>query len=241
MRVEQAKLALRNAGLRLSNHLWDPYQRPLELMPEVTPDPMELRSASQVLPADSTVARVIEEHPTMLMTRARIDQLEVDRRLRAEMLKPEVGLKYQWLGDATANAATPDDGHLVGLGFRMPLLLRRERGELSIARLRLTDAELGLDRDRTMLRNKVRERINEIQALGNQVAIGAAMVRDYERLLAGETQRFRAGESSLFLVNGRELPLIESRLKQVDLELKLRKAWFALDHDAGTLWNAWTP
>lgn len=241
MRVEQSRLATRNAALRLSNHLWDPYQRPLELQPEAVPDPGDLRTPGLPLPSDSTIARVIEQHPTMLQARARIDQLEVDRRLRAEMLKPELGLKYQWLGDAANAEGTRGDGHQMGVGFRMPLLLRKERGELSMARLRLTDAELAMDRERNTLRNKVRERANEIATLSTQVQLGAAMVRDYERLLAGESQRFRAGESSLFLVNGRELPLIESRLKQVDLELKLRKAWFALDHDAGILWSAWQP
>jgi len=65
------------------------------------------------------------------------------------------------------------------------------------------------------------------------------MVVNNERLLAGETQRFQAGESSLFLVNAREVPLIDARIRQVELDARLRKAWFALDHEAGTLWNAW--
>ena len=65
------------------------------------------------------------------------------------------------------------------------------------------------------------------------------LVVNNERLLAGENQRFSAGESSLFLVNAREVPLIDARIRQVDLEARLRKAYFALDHEAGTLWQAW--
>ena len=65
------------------------------------------------------------------------------------------------------------------------------------------------------------------------------MVVNNERLLAGENQRFAAGESSLFLVNAREVPLIDTRIRQVDLEARLRKAYFSLDHEAGTLWRAW--
>ncbi|MBK6370333.1 MAG: hypothetical protein IPF64_11045 [Flavobacteriales bacterium] len=48
-----------------------------------------------------------------------------------------------------------------------------------------------------------------------------------ERLLNGEMQRFNSGENSLFHVNRREVPLIETRLG---------KALFALDLDPGTLW-----
>jgi outer membrane protein TolC len=109
-----------------------------------------------------------------------------------------------------------------------------------LAKLRFTDAELGLERDRTMIRNKVLERLNDIATYRQQTDLGAEMVTNYARLLSGESQRFSVGESSLFLVNGREVPLIESRLKQIEYEAKLRKAYFALDHDAGTLWRAWS-
>ena len=76
-------------------------------------------------------------------------------------------------------------------------------------------------------------------AFGDQVRLGAEMVVNNERLLAGENQRFAVGESSLFLVNAREVPLIDTRTKQVEREARLRKAYFSLDHEAGTLWRAW--
>ena len=178
-------------------------------------------------------------------SQARIDQIEVDRRLRAEFLKPQLDLKYNWLGNGGALSNEPGttllgDGHQLGVGFQMPLLLRRERGELTLAKLRLTDAELSLERDQAVIRNKILERRNDIATYRQQTDLGADMVTNYARLLNAETQRFEVGESSLFIVNGREVPLIESRLKQVAFEAKLRKAYFALDHDAGTLWNAWT-
>ena len=96
-----------------------------------------------------------------------------------------------------------------------------------------------LERDRLRIRNKINERVNDIAVFGDQVRLGADMVVNNERLLAGENQRFAAGESSLFLVNAREVPLIDARIRQVDLEARLRKAFFSLDHEAGTLWRAW--
>ena len=169
---------------------------------------------------------------------------EVDRRLRAEFLRPELDLKYQWLGDGGALNNEPGitplgQGYQFGVGFQMPLFLRRERGELAIAKLRLADASLGLDRDRLRIRNRINERVNDINTFADQVRLGAEMVVNNERLLAGENQRFAAGESSLFLVNAREVPLIDTRIRQVDLEARLRKAYFSLDHEAGTLWRAW--
>lgn len=180
----------------------------------------------------------------LVQNSARIDQMEVDRRLRAEFLKPDLDVKYQWLGSGGAlngenGNSLLGQGHQLGVGFSMPLFLRRERGELTLAKLRTTDAELGLARDRTVIRNRIQERLNDIATFREQVDLGSSMVVNNARLLNGETQRFSAGESSLFLVNGREVPLIETRIRQVDLEARLRKAYFALDHEAGTLWSAW--
>jgi outer membrane protein TolC len=244
MRQQAAMLGFRNAGLRLSNHLWDGDQRPLEIGPLVMPDPGDLSSPAGLVVRPSQIDSALTEHPLILQTRARIDQFDVERRLRTEMLKPQLDLKYQWLGDGQ-NLSGSDDGPLLGNGhewgvaFSMPLLLRRERGELGLARLRLSNAELGLDRDSRVIRTRVLERVNDINTFREQTDLGARMVLNQERLLTGEMQRFEAGESSLFLVNQREVPLIDARLRQVDLEARLRKAFFHLDHEAGTLWQAW--
>lgn len=244
MRQQQSYLNFRNAGLRLSNHLWDAAQRPLELQPTVVPLVLDLASPEVFALADSSIDRAIEAHPKLLQARAKLDQFEVDSRYRAELLKPQLDLQYLWLGaggavNNEAGTTLLNEGHQVGVGFKMPLFLRKERGELSLAKLRAADAELDLERDRTVIRNKVLERLNDITTYRQQTDLSAKMVTNYARLLSGETQRFAAGESSLFLINGREIPLIESRLEQVEYEVKLRKAYFALDHDAGMLWTAW--
>ncbi|MCC6399788.1 MAG: TolC family protein [Flavobacteriales bacterium] len=245
MRLAQAELNVRNTALRLSNHLWDQALRPLELDPATRPMERDLESPDGAPSLDSLVVRAERTHPLLLQAQARIDQLEVDRRLRAEMLRPQLDLKYMVLGDARRlngeSGSWVDGGDQQwGVGFRMPLLLRRERGELSLARLRVTEAELGLERDRTVIANRVAERANETGTLRQQTDLGALTVRNYGALLEGENRRFEVGESSLFLVNAREVALLEARIKQVDLEARLRKAWFATDLEAGVLWRTLT-
>jgi outer membrane protein TolC len=119
----------------------------------------------------------------------------------------------------------------------MPLLLRKERGDLSLARLRQTEAQLDIDRERQLIRTTIGRRSNELALLERQVRLGGSMVSNYAGLLYGENRRFQAGESSLFLVNQREVALLDSRLKQIDLQAKYRKAFFVLDKDAGILWS----
>lgn len=242
MRLQDAELDLISAGLILSNHLWDEALRPLELGPEVVPDTTELAPPSAPPILDTLLADAQQLHPDLLEREGRIQQLEVERRLRTEMLKPKLDLSgallsgggvFQGEGGPTWQ---PADRQL-GAYFSMPLLLRRERGDLSLASLRLSDAELSLERQRLGIRNNVEKRYNELTTLEQQVELGAQMVRNYEGLLNGENNRFAAGESSLFLVNQREVVLLDSRFKQVDLEAKRRKAHFTLDRDAGVLWR----
>ncbi|MFN9324900.1 MAG: TolC family protein, partial [Flavobacteriales bacterium] len=122
MRQQQADLAFRNAGLRLSDHLWDADQRPLELQPNVVPEPTDLTSPLTFTLADTSIARAIDAHPLLAQASARIEQLDIDRRLRSEYLKPELDLKYQWLGDGGAannaeNVTLLGEGYQFGVGF----------------------------------------------------------------------------------------------------------------------------
>ena len=242
MRLQDAELGCLGAGLRLSNHRWDEARRPLEIGADVVPDTTELAPPPAPPDLDRLLSEARQLHPDLLEREGRIKQLEVERRLRMEMLKPRLDVSGALLsgagvirGDGQPTWRVAD--RQLGAAFSMPLLLRRERGDLSLAGLRLADAEMALERQRLGIRNNVDQRFNELATLQQQVDLGAFMVRNYQALLNGENNRFAAGESSLFLVNQREVALLDSQLKQVDIEAKRRKAFFTLDRDAGVLWR----
>jgi len=244
MRLQDAELGFRLAGLQLSNHLWDEFLRPLELAENMVPDTLDLAPPGTPLVLDSLIADAQRLHPDLLEREGRLRQLEVERRLRSEMLKPRLDLSGALLsggglisGEGDRSPAWRTADRQLGLSFSMPLMLRRERGNLELAGLGVNDAELGLDRQRLVVRNTIDRRFNELTTLQQQVELGAAMVRNYQGLLSGENIRFAAGESSLFLVNQREVALLDSQLKQVELQARRRKAYFTLDRDAGLLWR----
>lgn len=242
MRLQDAELGFLVAGLRLSNHLWDEALRPLEIGAEVVPDTTELAPPPAPPDLERLLADARQLHPDLLEREGRLKQLEVERRLRMEMLKPRLDLSGSLLSGAGVIRGEGQPTWRVadrqlGAAFSMPLLLRKERGDLSLAGLRLADAEMALERQRLGIRNNVDQRFNELATLQQQVDLGAFMVRNYQALLNGENNRFAAGESSLFLVNQREVALLDSQLKQVDIEAKRRKAFFTLDRDAGVLWR----
>lgn len=242
MRLQDAEVNYRNASLVLSNHLWDEYRRPLEIDPALLPDTLDLLAPGTNPQMDSLLVRAMDQHPKLLELAGKLQQLDVERRLRGEYLKPQLDLNYTFLADGAVmnegslSARSPNDRQW-GVAFSMPVLLRKERGDLSLARLRQTEAELDIDRERQRIRTTIGRRSNELALLESQVRLGGAMVSNYSGLLMGENRRFQAGESSLFLVNQREVALLDSRLKQIDLLAKYRKAFFVLDKDAGILWS----
>ena len=74
-----------------------------------------------------------------------------------------------------------------------------------------------------------------LQALEEQIRLQEQMVENAETLRNGEVVRFENGESSLFLVNAREVKLMESQLKLYALRAKYAKAKTMLYWSAGEI------
>ena len=68
-----------------------------------------------------------------------------------------------------------------------------------------------------------------------QLLITVEMITNYQLLLSAENEKFRIGESSLFLVNSREQKLIEAQMKWAKLKASFQKMQIGLRHAAGVL------
>jgi hypothetical protein len=71
--------------------------------------------------------------------------------------------------------------------------------------------------------------------LQSQTKLYEQSIDNFKKLLEGEEQRFRNGESSLFLVNARETKLLESQIKLRELQAKYFKTEAALKWAAGVV------
>ena len=78
--------------------------------------------------------------------------------------------------------------------------------------------------------NKIEQYKNELKVLEQQTLLFSQLVKNYDALLTAEKRNFDAGESSLFLVNAREMALIDAQTKQIEIQAKFNKA------KAGVLW-----
>ncbi len=221
--LEQAKVKLTKRSLELSNFLWLEGDIPVQLRPNVIPDNNveEIIDSTLEIQGKPLDSFNIDNHPKLQSLNFKIEGLEVDRKLKANKLLPKINLEYNFLTE------TPDVGNSFntaeykgGVYFSFPLFLRKERGDLKLAKFKLQDARFEFASTQLEIRNKVTGIYAELDSFINQNELIENIVKDYETLLAAEERKFSFGESSVFLINSRERSLIDSKLKQVEVQNK---------------------
>ena len=134
---------------------------------------------------------------------------------------PRIDVEYKFITDEPEYLNSFEtQNYKAGLNFELPLFLRKERGDLKLAKLKLKDAQFELDNAEVQIQNKVTAIYNELNSFENQNVLIDDIVASYEALLAAEERKFSSGESSLFLINSRETKLIDAVLKQNQVENK---------------------
>jgi len=225
LNLEQAKVNLMKKSLELSNFLWI-NDVPVELQQNVIPDSnvsddIDITLEIMGKPLDSFT---LENHPKLKSLNFKIDGLTVDKRLKANKLLPKIDVEYNFLTESPNQIRSFEtQEYKGGLSFRFPLFLRKERGDLKLAKFKLQDAEFERDNAKVQIQNKVLAIYRELDSYVAQNDLIENIVIDYNTLLSAEERKFSFGESSLFLINSRESKLIDAELKQNEVQNKFFK------------------
>nr|WP_047420232.1 TolC family protein [Cellulophaga sp. Hel_I_12] len=227
LNFEQAKVRLMNTSLQLSNFLWLNDNIPLELQENVIPDEnlnKEIDITLEILgvPLDSFT---IENHPKLKSLDFKIKALNVDKNLKANKLLPKIDVEYNFLTETPAlinSLQTPN--YKGGITFQVPLFLRKERGDLKLAKFKLQDAEFDFKNAEISIKNKIIAIYKELDSFEIQNSLIDEIVQNYTTLLLAEERKFSFGESSLFLINSRESKLIDAELKKNQVQNKFFEA-----------------
>ena len=222
LNLEAATLKQRKAELVLSNFLWLD-NVPIELEEGVIPQSPELETfqLSLALEDITNLEAAIDNHPKLLSLDAKIGGLTIDRRLKRNMLLPKIDLQYNFLSteyDVASSFNTANYKAFLNISF--PLFLRKERGDVRLANMKLQDANFERMSTSLTLQNKITAARTEINSLVSQNELVTTIVEDYTTLVAAEERKFNLGESSLFLINSREQKLIDATLKENELSVK---------------------
>ena len=127
--------------------------------------------------------------------------MEFEKRWKQEQLKPILNVNYNALSYASTNSEALTynlNNYKWGFSFAVPVLLRKERGSLQLAKIKLQDAGYERERKRNIITNKILAGRQELKLLNEQALSYQQTVRGYQQLLSAENTLFETGESSLF-------------------------------------------
>lgn len=221
LNLEEARLKLVKAKLEASNFIWLE-NVPMELEEGIVPEESLFQTVKQTLNVDRDVYTdsLLSGHPKIVGLETKLDILNIDRQLKANMLLPKIDIGYHLLNEPSYGLNPRINDYKASINFSLPIFLRKERGTLKLAKLKIADAQFELDIERTQIRNKILSQKADLASLDKQLAITGLLVNDYSKMLQSEERLFSMGESSIFFINSRENALINTRLSQISLEYR---------------------
>jgi outer membrane protein TolC len=232
----EANRDLENARFELSNYLWianqQSYLLPTDVLPEVV-------NFSPLFLLENYLED-IQQHPKIRQASIKMEGLGIEKRLKFQSLLPTVNIQYNVLTKGYTFINNPtlfQNNFKWGFTVGMPLLLREGRAEYQKATLKISQQDWQNRLLITTLQNDVRQYYTTAVQLTNQLKIQEKAVENYKKLYDGEFIRFTNGESSLFLLNSRELKLLEAQQKLVALRAKTAKGIVAVSYASGGLWR----
>ncbi|MFT4522064.1 MAG: outer membrane protein TolC [Bacteroidia bacterium] len=218
--LESALNNLENAKREVAAFLWVNDQPDLTHLNQIQPMSQEsILMVSNYLYRSQKIDSNLSMHPYFLQLQNKMAQLEVQVRWKKEQLKPNLNINYNAINEPVGNqmiAGFSPNNYMVGLQFSTSLFLRKERGELQLAKLKLQETALELDNFSYNIYNSALIAINNLKLAEEQLQTSSQILMDYEILLNAERRLFFAGESSLFLVNMREQGYINAQVKQLE-------------------------
>lgn len=218
--LEDSKLKLTKAKLELSNYLWLENMIPMEISDSLIPETELEATIQETLKTNNLMQNdfSIENHPKINAIENKIEILNVERKLKENMLLPKINIGYSYLSEPRYFENTNFDDYKVGFDFSFPLFLRKERSSLKLAKYKIQETEYLLKGEKLQLSNKIESQKTEIESLKKQSKLLQGLVKDNQTMLNSEERLFAFGESSLFIINSRENNLISAQLAQITLE-----------------------
>jgi len=246
MDINFARVDLQNARLMMTNFIWLEDQTNVNSeMLGVPPDLIQGaygKLSDQELETLRSIGRT--NHPELQFYDAMLRILEVERRFKNAKRMPVLDVNYNLLGNGWEFLpyTSPEDGLAVmatdikwGINFSYPLLNRKARGDLQITDVKIAQTGQTVLQKRQEIDNKIMQYANELNTLSNQIVLYRDITTNYRILLDGEMEKFRMGESTVFLINIREQRWIDAQIKFLKLLSEYRKTKAALYASAGVM------
>lgn len=228
-KYQAAQAKWNKESLELASHLWQKNELnyvPVESVQNKIPQSdlvFESSLSNTNVLADRT-NNIQNTNPELLKYDPVLEQMRYEERWKKEMMKPIVNVKYNALNEATTPAENlmTFNNYKWGAQISWPILMRKAKGELGLTRVKIEETELEATQKQTIVRNKTLAAIRQLELLRQQLANVTSNVKNMQRLLEAEREKFNSGESSVFLINTREQQLFDLRIQEAEISTQLK-------------------
>ncbi len=233
---QEAWLVFQNSGIEISNFLWDGQGNPVQLDAAIIPalyTEYETVIKNELL--EDLVMRAKVNHPELIKLNTKLTQLDIEKSLAKEFLKPQLDLNYSVLSQPSApqNIDFLND-YKAGLEFSFPIFLRKERSKIAITKLKIESTNFQLNQLERTIINEINSVFNELVNTRIIITQQEDVVDLYSRLLKAELLNLENGESDLFKINIQQEKLLQSQSKLLKLKSEFQKQLALLYWSAGT-------
>ncbi|MEN2282023.1 TolC family protein [Algoriphagus sp. SE2] len=233
-KFQEAENTLFKVTQELNTYLWDEEGNPIILNETIIPESLKISNFNILNEAE--LRTMVASHPDLQIVDFELASLDVERRLKAQQIIPVVKLKYNFITENVndfEDVGFFENNYKWGLSVYTPLLWRKSRGSLGLTKAKIYSKENSRDLKEIQLRTKLESELNNYENLNRQILTYQQNVVSLETLLNGEMRRFEIGESSLFLVNSREVSVFNSILTLNELISKRKIAYAKSRYAAG--------
>jgi outer membrane protein TolC len=226
---QEAYLEFKNTGIKISNYLWDESLSPLQLSDNVAPVLVQTDGELLALTTlEELTLQARQNHPELSKLTIKLNQLEVDRKLAAEYLKPKLDLSYNFLNQPLQPSGEFQsfsflNDYKFGLDFAMPILIRKERSKLAQTKIKIRETEYSRTQSEREIINQVNMIHNQLVNTNGILTQQNSIALNYQRLLNAELTNLENGESDLFKINVQQEKLIQSQSKLLKLKAEYEK------------------
>jgi outer membrane protein len=222
----QSQRDFQRFSFRLSTFLFDIGGIPLPLPHEINAPDMPKPTEFSQSDAERHVLRALASRPEL-------QAIDVQKKIAEVQLKLA---KNQMLPALNGVFTGGYDSGLNGVGFvyrgqatfSEPLYLRAARGKVQAAKLRLDKLEKDRQAESQRIRNEVYDAISAINLAYQRFVALELQVDKANQVYLGERERFKVGDSTVFLIAERGRQLNEAKLHMIDAEVEYHVGILAL-------------
>jgi cobalt-zinc-cadmium efflux system outer membrane protein len=215
--IVSAERSLQQAAYQLSLYWRDETGDPLlpgpHQLPGQLPEPRPVAQLHGPLDLEGMLAR----RPDLRQLEAEREQQRIERQYAENQNWTKLDLNVETtkdLGPGSAKLAKPE----LALGFSLdvPTFNRAARGKAGSIAMKLAQLDAKLKLAREKARMEALDTAAAVDAARERILLARVEVQTADAVADGERARYFHGDSSLFVVNQRELTATEARLRELD-------------------------